>query len=150
MRWVLIEARTSAVDEPVTTQLLWLITLAIPVAAIAWTVTHEDILREARDYCKTRSESASHLWQRKLFYLFTCEYCFSHYVAAALLLITRFKLLFPDWRGYLVSLFSLVWLANVYMAVFANLRLDIHHERLEIKSKDMEVKSKQAETGRAA
>jgi uncharacterized membrane protein len=71
-------------------------------------------------------------------------------VAAALLLITRFKLLFPDWRGYLVSLFSLVWLANVYMAVFANLRLDIHHERLEIKSKDMEVKSKQAETGRAA
>ena len=34
--------------------------------------------------------------------------------------------------------------------LFANLRLDIHHERLEIKSKDMEVKSKQAETGRAA
>jgi hypothetical protein len=74
--------------------------------------------------------------------LFTCEFCFSHYVAAVFLLITRFKLLFPDWRGYLISLFALVWVSNVYLAVFANLRLDIRHEGLEIKSKDLDLQSK--------
>ncbi len=117
--------------------------MAIPVACVAWTITHEEIFREPRDYCKERSESAPVLWERKFFYLFTCEFCFSHYVAAFFLVITRFKLLYPDWRGYLISLFSLVWLSNVYMAAFANLRLDVHHERLEIKSKDLDLKSKE-------
>ncbi len=92
------------------------------------------------------SEAKPKLLQRKFFYLFTCEYCFSHYVAAAFLLITRFKVLYGDWRGYLVSLFALVWLSNLYMAIFANLRLDVHHERLEIKSKDMDLKSKASAT----
>jgi len=36
---------------PLSTQLLWLFILAIPVACIAWTVTHEDVLREPREYC---------------------------------------------------------------------------------------------------
>jgi len=38
------------------------------------------------------------------------------------------------------------------MAVFANLRLDVHHERLEIKSKEMDLQSKagQNHTNRAA
>ncbi len=119
--------------------------MAIPVASIAWTVTHEDIFREPRDYCKDRSASAAALWQRKFFYLFTCEYCFSHYITAIFLVITRFKLLFPDWRGYLVSLFAIVWMANLYMSIFANLRLDIHHERIDIKSKDLDLQTKQKE-----
>lgn len=62
-----------------------------------------------------------------------------------MLAITRFKLLYPDWRGYMVSLFALVWIANVYMGGFANLRLDIRHERIEIQSKDLELQSKQEE-----
>jgi len=128
--------------DPVFTQLLWLFILAIPVASVAWAITHEEIFREPRNYCKDRSETSTRLWQRKFFYLFTCEFCFSHYVAAVFLLITRFKLLFPDWRGYLISLFALVWVSNVYMAVFANLRLDIRHEGLEIKSKDLDLQSK--------
>jgi hypothetical protein len=128
--------------DPVFTQLLWLFILAIPVASVAWAITHEEIFREPRNYCKDRSETATRLWQRKFFYLFTCEFCFSHYVAAVFLLITRFKLLFPDWRGYLISLFALVWVSNVYLAVFANLRLDIRHEGLEIKSKDLDLQSK--------
>ncbi len=65
-----------------TVQLLWLLILAIPIASVAWTVTHEDVFRETRDYCKEKSGSARKFWQRKLFYLFTCEYCFSHYVTA--------------------------------------------------------------------
>jgi hypothetical protein len=128
--------------DPVFTQLLCLCVLAIPVASVAWAITHEEIFREPRNYCKDRSEAAPRLWQRKLFYLFTCEFCFSHYVAAVFLLITRFKLLFPDWRGYLISLFALVWVSNIYMALFANLRLDIRHEGLEIKSKDLDLQSK--------
>ena len=126
-------------------QLLWILILAIPLASIVWTVTHEDIFREPRDYCKAKSENARELWRRKFFYLFTCEYCFSHYVAAALLAITRFKLLYPDWRGYVLSLFALVWIANIYMAAFAHLRLNVHHERIEIKSKDLDLQTKEQE-----
>ena len=114
-----------------------------PRRFLSWTVTHEEIFREPRDYCKDKSESCRALWQRKFFYLFTCEYCFSHYVTAVFLGIARFKLLYPDWRGYVVSFFALVWVANVYMAGFAHLRLDIRHERIEIKSKDLDVQSKQ-------
>jgi hypothetical protein len=131
----------------VITQILWLLILSIPVASIAWTVTHEEVFREAREFCKERSETASGAWKRKLFYLFTCEFCFSHYVAAGTLLLTRFKLLYPDARGYLISLFALVWIANFYMAVFANLRLDIRHEKVEIQSKDLDLKSKSERKG---
>jgi len=112
-------------------QLLELFVLAIPIACISWTVTHEEVFREPRDYCLRRSQSCRRWYERKFFYLFTCEYCFSHYVAAAFLLITRFKLLFDDWRGYLVGLFALVWIANQYMSIYNRLRLDIKSERLE-------------------
>ena len=136
----------------VPTQLLWLLILGFPVASVAWTITHEDVFREAREYCKHMSESSSQVLQRKFFYLFTCEYCFSHYVAAIFLVITRFQLLYPGWRGYLISWFALVWLSNVYMAIFANIRLDIHHERLQIKSEDLDLQSKsdQLRSNRAA
>lgn len=112
-------------------QLLELFVLAIPIACISWTVTHEEVFREPRDYCVRRSQSSRRWYERKFFYLFTCEYCFSHYIAAAFLLITRFKLLFDDWRGYLVALFALVWIANQYMSIYNRLRLDIKTEQLE-------------------
>lgn len=112
-------------------QILYLFLLAIPIACIAWTVTHEEVFREARDYCVRRSETSPRWYSRKFFYLFTCEYCFSHYVSAAFLIITRFKLLFPDWRGYLVAFFALVWVSNQYMSLYNRLRLDIKTERLE-------------------
>jgi hypothetical protein len=119
-------------------QLVWLLILAIPVACIAWTVTHEEVFREPRDYCQQQSKQANSLPRRKFFYLFTCEYCFSHYVAALFLVITRFKLLYPDWRGYLISLFALVWVANQYMSIYNHLRLDIKHEQVEIRAKEKE------------
>src|SRR6202451_4076185 len=93
-------------------QILWLFILALPIACVAWTVTHEEVFREPRDYCVNRSKGGKNLMERKFFYLFTCEYCFSHYVTAFFLIITRFKLLYPDWRGYFVAFFSLVWIAN--------------------------------------
>ena len=55
-----------------------LLLLALPIACVAWTVTHEEVFREPREYCKDKSEHARALPERKFFYLFTCEYCFSH------------------------------------------------------------------------
>ena len=112
-------------------QLVYLFVLAIPVACIAWTVTHEELFREPREYCLNRSQYGSSWYQRKFFYLFTCEYCFSHYIAAGFLVLTRYKLLFPDWRGYIVALFALVWISNQYMSLYNRLRLDIKTERIE-------------------
>jgi hypothetical protein len=87
-------------------QLTWLLMLAIPVACVAWTVTHEEVFREPREYCRRQTRKAQILPRRKFFYLFTCDYCFSHYVAAIFLLITRFQMLYSGWRGYVVSLFA--------------------------------------------
>ena len=75
-----------------------------------------------REWCVAKSKSGRRLYARKFFDLFTCEYCFSHYVTAVFLFITRYKLMFDDWRGYLVAGFSLVWLANVYMSLRILLR----------------------------
>lgn len=113
-------------------QFALLFVLPIPIACIAWTVTHEEVFREFHDWCVARSKSSRRLVTRKFFYLFTCEYCFSHYLAVFFLFITRYKLLFDDWRGYLIAGFSVVWVANVYMAFFNRLRLEIRGERADI------------------
>jgi len=120
------------------TQVAVLFVLAMPIACVAWTVTHEEVLREARDYCVGHSKTCRNLFQRKFFYLFTCEYCFSHYVTAITLYLTRYTLLYSDWRGYVIAGFSLVWIANLYMSLFGRLRLDIREERLEIETLEAE------------
>lgn len=124
---------------PLAMQAAWLILLAIPVSCVAWTVTHEEVFREPREYCQRQTKSARTAPRRKFFYLFTCEYCFSHYIAAIFLAITRFQMLYTGWRGYLVSFFALVWVANQYMSIYNRLRLDIKHENLEIKAKQEDV-----------
>ena len=117
-------------------QLAVLFVLAMPIASVAWTVTHEEVFREAREWCAAKSKSCERLLSRKLFYLFTCEYCFSHYVSAGMLLITRFTLLYDDWRGWLITWLALVWVANHLISVFGRLRLGIRSERLEIDLKE--------------
>ena len=123
-------------------QFAWLLVLALAVACIAWTVTHEEVFREPRQYCEKECAQARSLFRRKFFYLFTCEYCFSHYVAGAILLVARFKLLYPDWRGYVIALFALVWIANQYMSIYNRIRLDIKHEQVEIKADEQTVEEK--------
>jgi hypothetical protein len=119
-------------------QLVLLFVLPIPIASIAWTVTHEEVFREPREWCTAKSTTCKRFYERKFFYLFTCEYCFSHYVTIIFLFITRFQLLFDDWRGYLIGGFSLVWLANVYMSFFGRMRLEIREERLAIAKAEAE------------
>lgn len=123
--------------------MLWLFVLAAPIACVAWTVTHEEVFREVHDYCVDKSKSCRSLVARKFFYLFTCEYCFSHYVAMAVVWMTGYRLLLPDWRGAILGWFTLVWIANVYMSLFGRLRLDIKRERVEIKAEEKEVELKQ-------
>lgn len=123
------------------TQLQWLLILAIPVACISWTVTHEEVFREPREYCVKWSKKGKTLLKRKFFYLFTCEYCFSHYITLGVLLLTGFKMLYPDWRGYIISGFSLVWIANMYMAIFSLLRFGIKKEKIEIDLKEEQLKN---------
>ncbi|WP_373739208.1 hypothetical protein [Kaistella sp.] len=124
--------------ESIFIQLLKLFIIAIPVACIAWTVTHEEIFREPREFCNKKSEECNSILQRKFYYLFTCEYCFSHYVTALFIFITGYQLLFEDWRGYLISFFAVVFIANVYMSLFGLLRQNLKTEKIEAKLKDNE------------
>ncbi|MEJ6980776.1 hypothetical protein WG906_09970 [Pedobacter sp. P351] len=121
------------------TQITWLFMLSIPVACIAWTVTQEEIFKEPREYCIARSQDCESLLKRKLFYLFTCEYCFSHYVAAIFLVITEFHFLFTDWRGYLLSGFSIVWIANFYMSLYALIRIGLKKGRIVTKIEERKI-----------
>ncbi|MEO6136284.1 MAG: hypothetical protein ABIP35_14090 [Ginsengibacter sp.] len=125
---------------PLSQQIIYLFILAIPVACVAWTVTHEEVFKEPREFCEKKSKECSTLLQRKIFYLFTCEYCFSHYVVLFFLFVTRYHLLFNDWRGYLISFFALVWIANIYMSLFGFLRVGMKKENVEAKIKEVELK----------
>ncbi len=126
--------------ETINNQVLSLFLLAIPIACAAWTVTHEEIFKEPREYCVEHSKTGKTLLVCKFFYLFTCEYCFSHYVTAFFIILTDYKLLMPDWRGYVIALFSLVWIANVYMTLFALIRQDVKKEKTEIELMEKKIK----------
>jgi hypothetical protein len=121
-------------------QVVWLLVMAIPIACIAWTVTQEEILREFHDYAERQRDNAPQLWKRKFYYLLTCPYCFSHYVAIFFLVLTRYKLLYQDWRGYIIAGFALVWVANQYMSVYALLRQDLKKERFVAKAVEHRVR----------
>jgi hypothetical protein len=105
--------------------------LPVPVACISWTVTHEEIFSEIKNYCAQCSNESKNIIKRKFFYLFTCEYCFSHYITALMLIITKYHLLYDDWKGYLVGGFSIVWIANIYMSIYGRIRVNLKKERIE-------------------
>lgn len=121
-------------------QIIYLFIIAIPVACVAWTVTQEEIFREPREYCQKVCGSAKSIVRRKFFYLFTCEYCFSHYISLLFLILTQFQLLYDDWRGYVIAFFAFVWVANWYMSLFSYLRQNLKVEKIEAKMKDRNLK----------
>ena len=111
-------------------QIFWLVIVGMAVASVAWTLTQEEVFREPRDWCAERSERARSIFERKFFYVFTCEYCMSHWVTIFFLLVTGFKLLFEDWRGYLLAFFVTPWVANQFMSLYRRLRVGIKHENV--------------------
>jgi len=111
-------------------QIYWIIILSLIVASIAWTVTQEKIFEEPRNFAKRKSETSKSLVVRKFCYVWTCEYCFSHWVTILILILTGFQVLFEDWRGYVLAFFLLPWLANQWMSLYRMIRVDIKHENL--------------------
>jgi len=117
----------------------YLFILSLPVACVAWTVTKEEIFREAREFCVEKSKNCNALIKRKFFYVFTCEYCFSHYVTILFLIITKYTLIYADWRGYLIAGFSTVWIANIYMSLYNIIRIDLKKEKIRAEKEESEL-----------
>lgn len=129
-------------------QIIYLFLMALPIACIAWTVTHEEVFREPREYCEQQAKVSKGMLARKFFYLFTCEYCFSHYVTLFFLIITRYHLLYNNWRGYLVAFFALVWIANIYMSLFGLVRVGMKKEKIDAKIKEVELTQCEVDNGK--
>ena len=125
---------------PISVQIAWLFLLPLPIACIAWTVTHEEIFKEPHEFCVKKSKECETIWARKFFYLFSCEYCFSYYVTILFLFLTKYKLLLDNWKGYVIAGFAVVWIANIYMSLFAFLRQAIKKEKTEIEVLEQESK----------
>jgi len=117
-------------------QLIWLVVLAIPVACVSRTVVFEEVFREIREVCQERSKEGRSVLTRKFFYIFTCEYCFSHYVTIFFLILANYRLLLDDWRGYVIAFFSIVFVSNAYLSMYSRLRVEISQAKVQIKEKD--------------
>ncbi len=106
-------------------QIFWLVVIGAAVASVSWTVTQEEIFREPREFFAKRSKHSRSMLIRKLSYMMTCEYCFSHWVTIFFLFVTGFRLIFEDWRGYLLSFFVTAWTSNQIMSLYRRLRVVI-------------------------
>jgi hypothetical protein len=134
-------------------QIVALFVIAIPIACVSRTVVFEEVFREIREYCQHCSKNCASLLQRKFFYLFTCEYCFSHWVTLCGLLIIAagpgeaYYLIYPDWRGYVIAFFSLVFMANAYLNLYSRLRVDITSEKkvIEVREREAELAERHIE-----
>lgn len=108
--------------------IFYLVILSLVVASVSWTFTQEEIFRGIHEYCVRRSNAARSVFEKKFFYVFTCEYCFSHWVTLVILPVTGFWLLIDDWRGYVIAFFVLPWLANQWMSIYRRMRVEIKYE----------------------
>jgi len=131
-------------------ELIWLAVLPLPVALVSWTVTKEELFREPRDWLARCSQESSEVWKRKLCYALTCDFCFSHYVAAAAVALTNYHLLLQDWRGSLIAWLAVVAMANVYLSAFSRLRVDIHKRRAETQNVESSNNSMHEAAGKPA
>ena len=114
-------------------QFAYLLLIALPIACASWTVTHEEVFREPREYCKDKSQNCKSTADAEVFLPLSPVSIASVTTSRlSFLIVTRFRMLYGDWRGYLISWFALVWIANVYMSLFNRLRLDIKHENVTI------------------
>ncbi|MGA2962871.1 MAG: hypothetical protein ABSD96_14430 [Candidatus Korobacteraceae bacterium] len=68
-------------------------------------------------------------------------------------MVTRYKLLLDDWRGYLIAFFALPFIANFYMGLYAQTKLEAKKDRFgativehvaEIKALEKEKKIQEA------
>ncbi|HEX5447474.1 MAG TPA: hypothetical protein VFW87_26905 [Pirellulales bacterium] len=125
--------------------------LAAPVAILVRAFTTEEVAREPREYCLRRQAcyrdrgGETSLPARlgcfvlqKLFYMPTCDYCLSFWVSLVVVWLADYRISFDDWRGSALACFVVMGVANVYLALFALLRVDTRKERAA--AKDLEAK----------
>jgi len=120
-------------------QIFELLILAIPVASISRTIVFEELFREFHERFVNLSKSCKSIFARKFFYLFTCDYCFSHYVTLLFIWLFNFRLIVDDWRGSVVAFFSVVFCANIYLNIYARLKVDIRQVKTETKKIEKEI-----------
>lgn len=120
-------------------QIVGLFLLAIPIACVARTVVFEEVFREPREFCMRKSKACRTTLARKFFYLFTCEYCFSHWVAIIFVAITGYKLMYSGFLGAMIGFFALVMVANFYLNTYSRLRLEITSEKKSIEAKEKQI-----------
>jgi hypothetical protein len=112
--------------------------LALIVAVIARTVTQEEVFREFKEYCQRRSQSATSIAARKFFYLFTCQYCFSHWVSLGVVAVTGFSV-GEGLIGHVFAIFALVGVANLYLASYERLTVSTKEARVAIARTEAEL-----------
>ena len=114
------------------TNLVALALLALVVAVISRTVTQETIFVELRNWAKARRSKAG----KKIAYPLTCQYCFSHWVAAGLALVTGYRVTsdLPVFVSFFVSVFVLVGLANALLISYelATLKVKVQRAQAEL------------------
>ena len=124
---------------------------ALPVACVAWTLTHEEIFRDLWESCgefakehkekldylrrnrKTavysRRKALKHWLGHKVCFLFTCEFCVSVWVTILLLLVSDFRVQYNGLLGFLVTGFGVVMAANLMMTRYQLWRVEIRKDR---------------------
>jgi hypothetical protein len=88
-----------------------LLILSVSVAVISRIVTKEEIFIELRNWAHTRQV----FWQKKLTYPLTCSFCFSVWVASALIGYVRWE---AGFRYVFFSVLAAVGLANVFLVSY--------------------------------
>ena len=63
------------------------------------------------------------------------------------LVLTGYRLLLDDWRGYVISCFALVWIANVYMSIFGFIRVGMKETKMEADIDELRLKEVKKKLG---
>lgn len=93
--------------------------LAAVVACIARTVTQEKIFEGFRSFCDRLSVKTNSTAVKKICYLPTCHYCFSHYPALLVVWLTGFRLpVDVPYLRFVLTWFALVAITNVYIIIY--------------------------------
>src|SRR5271167_4045644 len=98
--------------------------LALVVAVISRVVTGEELFAEVRTWAKNRKTRIG----IKLAYPLTCGFCFSYWVAAAVVVFAGIEI----YGSVLIALFALTAVANVYLIAYERVTIQIRKLRMEV------------------
>jgi hypothetical protein len=61
-------------------------------------------------------------------------------VGVVAIAFTGFQMMLADWRGYVIAWLAVTAISNLYLAVFAHLRVEISKERTELRQAETRAK----------